>query len=708
MDRRTLILCLVVLAFMLVGTGVAVALLYSDGPGGNGDRTYRHEGTKNDCHLFNAVPSDALVLGRISASALLFPELDDVFRIFPMAFSLHYSGKLIPLFVFAPDSSQMEELERILREKGYRTKAASGFVLASESEALVRSACRHLDQGVSIMDDRKFAEIASAMSADDAIVVSNVNIRRVLPLVSGAGLSRRHADFLSTAAEWTVVGMDSSGTSLWMEGLLSADDDQSYFVSALKRSEASESGLMEILPSFTLSAASLPMKSAEAYMTAYVSYLDSHQKLHMHNAHQKHLAEDAGMRPDAFMKTLDVREAAVASFASGDTVQTVNLLKVGNPDAAILFKDTEMVTLKKLKPEVYAWRYASFAAASFGDMFDRKDESCFTYVDGWIASGSATAVGMFLKGQSYTLKQYLCDAGCQDMPDDGPVVFTGYFSLSENEALSRKFLSREAYDRLSFLFKEKDCCPVFLSVGRDGASFRAEARGSDMQQVQKEIFERDTVVVVPHGPFKVTNSHTGKTNLFYQNSNNAICLQDEKGKDLWGVPFSQPICGRVHDLDYYANGKIQFLFGAGSRIYLIDRLSRYVNGFPVELGSEILLGPDVYDFSGAKRYNIMVLHKDGTIQMYNLKGKKPEAWKGIRTDTGVIKDLPERIVVGGSGFWVVRTSMETLIYPFYGGEPVTVMEGDQRIRPDSVINVLDATSVEVTCYDGRTRQVKLK
>ena len=164
----------------------------------------------------------------------------------------------------------------------------------------------------------------------------------------------------------------------------------------------------------------------------------------------------------------------------------------------------------------------------------------------------------------------------------------------------------------------------------------------------------------------------------------------------------------MQNVDYYANGKIQFLFGAGSKIYLIDRLSRYVKGFPVDLGKEILLGPDVYDFSGAGKYNIMVLHKDGTVQMYNLKGKKPDSWKGIRTTGGVIKNLPERIIVGGSSFWVVRTSIQTLIFPFYGGEAITRMDGNHMIRPDSVIKVLDASSVEVTCYDGKVRTVKLK
>ena len=70
--------------------------------------------------------------------------------------------------------------------------------------------------------------------------------------------------------------------------------------------------------------------------------------------------------------------------------------------------------------------------------------------------------------------------------------------------------------------------------------------------------------------------------------------------------------------------------------------------------------------------------------------------------------LPERIKVGGSSFWVVRTAVQTLIYPFYGGETLTVFEGDKKIRTDSDIKAVDQSSVEFMCYDGRKRTLQLK
>ncbi len=103
----------------------------------------------------------------------------------------------------------------------------------------------------------------------------------------------------------------------------------------------------------------------------------------------------------------------------------------------------------------------------------------------------------------------------------------------------------------------------------------------------------------------------------------------------------------------------------------------------------------------------MVLHKDNTIEMYNLKGRKPSSWKTI-TAPETIKALPERIIVGGSTFWVVRTAIQTLIYPFSGGTSLTVFKGDEMIRPDSIIEIIDGTSVSVDCYDGVKRTVRLK
>ena len=210
-------------------------------------------------------------------------------------------------------------------------------------------------------------------------------------------------------------------------------------------------------------------------------------------------------------------------------------------------------------------------------------------------------------------------------------------------------------------------------------------------------------VKVPAGPFKVKNCKTGQMNLFQQTADHSLVLKD-KGKTLWMTTFHDPICGRVGEIDYYANGKIQFAFCAGSKLYVIDRLGRFVKTFPKDLGKDVLLGPDLYDFNGQKIYNLLVLHKDNTVQMYNMKGQKPASWKGI-TAPDTILDLPERVSVGGKTFWVLPTAGGKLIYPFYGGTPVRT---PQPIAAGSPVKVLNSTSVQVEDAQGRPMTVKLR
>ena len=107
---------------------------------------------------------------------------------------------------------------------------------------------------------------------------------------------------------------------------------------------------------------------------------------------------------------------------------------------------------------------------------------------------------------------------------------------------------------------------------------------------------------------------------------------------------------------------------------------------------------------------LMVLHKDNSLELYTLpKGKKPSFWHTIDLGEETIKSLPERLTAADKDYWIVRTAIQTLIYPSGGGKPVTKFKDDAMIRTDSKIVLLEeGQGVEVDCYDGKKRMVKLK
>jgi hypothetical protein len=253
---------------------------------------------------------------------------------------------------------------------------------------------------------------------------------------------------------------------------------------------------------------------------------------------------------------------------------------------------------------------------------------------------------------------------------------------------------------------DAEYAPIVLSVYRQDGQMHTDitAHQLKMKRLRPEKFAKEVVVEVPSGPFQVMNSGTGRANLFYQQTNGAVGLKEMDGKGIWAVPFKEKLCGTAQNVDYYDNGNLQVLFGAGSKIYLIDRRGAFVSGFPKDLGKGILIGPDVFKVND--EYGIMVLHKDNSIEMYDLHAKKPASWKGIVCDDPV-RGLPERLKVGERDFWIVRTSIQTLIYPFYGGKPLNSFTKQNMFIPTAEVFVKNATTVEAECYDGKIRSVNL-
>lgn len=723
MSRKSLILCLILLAVLIVGTGVAVAFLYS-GFDSSKDKS-KQMPVESRYLLLRAVPSDAVAVGCFSGVPTVLENaysqlgLPESFKVERSVISLHYAGSLTPLYVLdmgklaeMPSDQAVEVIENA-RQKGYVAEhvncAAHSLVVMSKSETLVKSSLRHIDKNVSVLDAPDFAKVGAAVSGDDVLFFSNVHAGRLLPSMLTKKYSS-YSGFVTRFCDWTAFQLKSDAKALLLNGAGVYEGETDEFMTVLSASLPSVSTIAEVLPSYTLFAASLPMADPQTYINAYGAYLDSRQLLHTNRARQRELAQRTGVTPTDFMNTIGLKEVAVAYFRSGADIKPVLLMKPTADDISLVFKGSDVRSLKGYVPTLHPWQYGSYASSVFGNLFDVGDEACFTYIKGWLVVGSRAVIEEYIEGKvlEYSLAEYMADASNSGFLS-AKSSFLSYFSFTADMNGLSDVFRKSFMKELKWLFSASEYSPAVLSVRPDrrgGVILDAKMLHLELSKSKAPVFERDTIVTVPSGPFDVKNSGTGKMNKFYQNSHLSLCLS-EGGKDLWGVPFKTPICGTAQNVDYYANGKLQIAFGSGSKLYLIDRLGRYVTGFPVELGKEILIGPDVYDFNGTHKYNIMVLHKDNTVEMYNLKGQKPASWKGIHPSE-TVKALPERLIVGGSSFWVVRTSIQTLIYPFYGGAPITKFTGDQVIRPDSQVKVVDGTTVQCQCYDGKARTVKLK
>ena len=690
-SKKALIFCICISLLLLAGIGIGVMKLYSDKPAdaGAAETTVSHAG------LLKAVPADAALVFCFQNAKSGTMLLDDRTKCFhsllggnvpfgkfvaslrdsvalktqPMAISVHYSETLVPLMILETGPVQdTTDFERSLLDYALRCglqarlkdHAAGGYALVSPSGTLVESSCRHLDSGTSVLDDPYFADLAGRVSSRDVLWLCNDYMGKVISSLCQKPLYG-YSTFLKGAAEWTGFDIrESDAKRLKLAGSTAAGRSPGYYSNLLASLPGGELRFSQVLPASTVTALSLSLPDAAAYIKAYEKWLDASQSLQRFRRQCDTLRVRTGEDPVKWLAKSGVREVVKASWRAES-----------GSDAALV-----LLRLAKAPKEAdsTAFPYRAFPETLFGGVFACPGTASLRQGE-WILLGTEAALTEYgrLLEEKGTLQAALGDVSESRLIPAKAAKAAFYFSASDAVPYYadwfRSLLADNWKATLDGVIRE----PVCLSQTEEGLVLEA-ARPVDYAEkkasAKKGTPGRKADVEIPAGPFEVTNSGTGKANLFYQAPNLSLCLKDkESGKGLWGVSFDKPICGAAACIDYYANGKLQFLFAAGSKLYLIDRLGRFVSGFPVELGKEVLLGPAVYDFSGAKGYTALVLHRDNTIGMYDLHGVQPSAWKGISCEDTILS-LPVLAKADGKKAWVVRTAGGERVYDFWGGEPL--------------------------------------
>ena len=692
MGKKTLWALLAALGGMVVVVAVLLALLY----GGSSSSSEKKSFDPSDADpLYCCIPSNAVALGR-------FPSLQDALGSIteargalgaklsasleggelgrlgrePLAVSLHYVKSIVPLYVLGAGESgdqdydaDIQKIKDIFVSAGFKAEECdcSGItsvtprlknrrvILASPSESIINSALRHIESGSSIYDAAGFPEAAARLGSKGQFLVSAPDADKLLPELLTRETFRPYLKTVSSFCGWAGFETDFTRGDFSISGLVcsSGATDGVNVLSSLK---ASSCKAFSAAPSSTLFLLSLPLKSLSASLEAYDLYLEMNMKLSDVKAERKAAGARAGVSPKEWITSLGAEEIGRLSFCSGGKTLSVNLLRGSK------VKATDSLS---------AYPAAGLLACLFGKTFCLEDESVFTVWDGeWIVSGSQEAVGAYRAEMDRSLEGKLSDAGLKgSIPSSA--VLAAYFSIDMDASCATSVFSADAAKSLHSQAAGSDIMPALLTISPEkgeGCLVDLKVTGADFKKTKAAAGE-ESGVSVPEGPWTVKNCATGKNNSLVQNANLSLSLKDETGKALWTVPFSGKVCGTVCNIDYFRNGKVQFLFASGSKIYLLDRLGRSVSPFPLELGKKIVLGPAAYDFSGARKYNILVLFDDNSIGMYNLEGKVPSQWKGICPKDKILS-LPERVDKDGKTFWTVTTSRGTLTYPFGGGTPL--------------------------------------
>ena len=210
-------------------------------------------------------------------------------------------------------------------------------------------------------------------------------------------------------------------------------------------------------------------------------------------------------------------------------------------------------------------------------------------------------------------------------------------------------------------------------------------------------------------PYVVINHNTQEREYIVQDVDNKIYLINPQGLVLWTRKVDGPIVGRVQQIDYYCNKKLQYLFATKESVYLIDRNGNNTAKFPIQLPCEAVGGVTYMDYGNPLEFRIFVPCSDKQIVLYDKNCKKVEGWEMKHTE-GLVRSEVDHWVSGNKDYLISRDNYSCYITDRRGRERVPLKP--LAPNPNSRVYLVRANSDEaafvVATADGKMASVDVE
>ena len=164
----------------------------------------------------------------------------------------------------------------------------------------------------------------------------------------------------------------------------------------------------------------------------------------------------------------------------------------------------------------------------------------------------------------------------------------------------------------------------------------SEKRGS--RSLQSEI-SVDFDHMITSKPKVVTNHTNNGKEIMVQDSTNKVYLLSSNFDIQWVDSLPGQLTSPIHQVDYYKNGKLQYLFATGNLVNLIDRKGKTTADYPIDLGDVSVNTLNVIDYNKTKKYRWALSSSKGDMYLLDKQGKQLNKWaphrKKYRTQRGL-------------------------------------------------------------------------
>ena len=468
-----------------------------------------------------------------------------------------------------------------------------------------------------------------------------INFERIPSLARHifAGSYFKDRKILPDFGAWSEIDLLIKNDELLMNGYSEAVDTLNQFLSLFQRQEPQKIEITRILPYNTSMLLSFGFSDFEKLQSDNKAYLQNEGVFPERKEKLRSMKSRYGNKLEEYMTAWVGNELALALINPHMRDHDANTF------LAIHARDTELAGryLKELSSSQYTSNYRDYTIRRitipelipviYGRLFSGIKKNYYTRVEDYIVFANSTKsienfINIFLSGK--TLEQNENFKGFTDNVSDFSNIFCYFNIRNSTEMLSEilavplaGFVSRNPevvknFEALAVQFKALNNMYFTSVYVKHNPSYIREDLSVWKAYLDAPVYGQ---------PYFVKDHRTNNLKIVAFDTLNNMYLIDHDGNIDWKLNIGEKVISDVQTVDFYKNGKIQYLFNTANRIYLIDLLGRDVEGYPIRLKDKATNGLAVIDYDGDKNYRILIALDDNRVYNYDIKGKKVDGWK---------------------------------------------------------------------------------
>ncbi len=536
---------------------------------------------------------------------------------------------------------------------------AKGLFIFSFSKILFEESVRMLNSKESLLDDSGYQKVVqiAGKNVDANLFINYKYFPNSLNKLINTSNTKFY-DFAGHFASWSVLDIKLKNDALLMSGFTHSNDSLNNYLNVFKNQKNIENNFLDILPENTAGFLAINLSDISSFRQKYVQYLKGNRRYQkrklklgqLKSSFNYNFSEDfyeyiegtvcVAYLPD---KILTNKPVVLGILQINDTellkekLEELSKIRI-QKDTSISFEAMAPVTLDaKEKIIANIFPAPKLFPLLFGDAFGDINAQYY------IILGDFLIVAKSVKDLKNYYKKYKLNLLIRR--NKNFVAFSNTLSSESNiflyidffygKSLIKPFLSKgfgRIYRNNIESFDKLQAAALQFGVEKDvfftGLSLKFNP---EFNEKPKNVWQIQMDASLNMKPQLVVNHYTGNKEVLVQDTENNLILYGTDGNLLWKRHLPGKILGKVHQIDFYKNNKLQLLFNTREYIFIIDRKGRDVENFPIKFKSPATNGLAVFDYENKKNYRIFVACENRSVYLLDKYATKVSGWEFDKT-----------------------------------------------------------------------------